>query len=143
MSSTLGAVPSGAFGYDADDRLTTDVYDANGNTVSSGGIGNSYDFENHLVQQGGATMVYDGDGNRVKKTVAGVTTTYLVADQNPTGYAQVVSETMATSTTRETQSFVYGLERISQTRTYQANNQNQTQTSYYDYDGHGSVRALK
>ena len=54
------------------------MYDANGNTVSSGGITNTYDFENHLIGQGGATMVYDGDGNRVKKTVAGVTTTYLV-----------------------------------------------------------------
>src|SRR5579864_3740016 len=142
MSSTLAAVPSGAFGYDADDRLNTDVYDANGNTVSSGGIGNSYDFENHLVQQGGATMVYDGDGNRVKKTVAGVTTTYLVADRNPTGYAQVVSETIAgPGTNRDVRSYVYGLERISQTRQF-FNGQNFTQTSYYDYDGHGSVRAL-
>ena len=38
--------------------------------------------------------------------------------------------------------FVYGLERISQFRSFQANNQGQTQTSYYAYDGHGSVRAL-
>ena len=35
--------------------------------MNSGGITNTYDFENHLIAQGGATMVYDGDGNRVKK----------------------------------------------------------------------------
>jgi hypothetical protein len=29
------------------------------------------------------TIVYDGDGNRVSKTVAGVTTTYLVDTLNP------------------------------------------------------------
>ena len=39
---------------------------------------------NHVVQEGsGIKMVYDGDGNHVKKTVAGVTTTYLVDTQNP------------------------------------------------------------
>ncbi len=37
-------------------------------------------------------MVYDGDGNRVAKTVNGVTTHYLVDDLNPTGYPQVVEE---------------------------------------------------
>jgi hypothetical protein len=94
QTSTVSAITSGGFGYDADDWLTTDVYDANGNTISSGGINSVYDFENHLIQQGGVTIVYDGDGNRVQKTVAGVTTKYLVSDVNPTGYAQVVSETI-------------------------------------------------
>ncbi len=32
----------------------------------------------------------NGDGQRVRKTVAGVATTYLVDDLNPTGYAQVL-----------------------------------------------------
>ena len=44
------------------------------------------------MQRGGVTIIYDGDGNRVKETVAGVTTSYLVAEQNPTGYAQVLDE---------------------------------------------------
>jgi hypothetical protein len=78
--------------------------------VSSGGIANVYDFENHLVQKGGATLVYGGRGsgcvltnperkigNRVSKTDAGATTTYLVDTQNPTGYAQVVYETFSGS----------------------------------------------
>jgi hypothetical protein len=55
-----------------------------------------YDFENHVVQAGAGIIVgYDGDGNRVKKTVAGVTTTHLVDRQNPRGYAQVVQESFA------------------------------------------------
>ena len=139
MTSTLAPVPAGLWNYDANDRFTTgDTYDANGNTVSSGGISYAYDFENHLVQKGGMTVVYDGDGNRVSKTVGGVTTTYLVDDLNPTGYAQVVLET----TGSETRQYGYGLELISQLRTYTVNGAQQTQKSYYVYDGHGSVRAL-
>jgi RHS Repeat len=37
---------------------------------------------------------------------------------------------------------VYGLERISQFRSYFINGVSHTQTSYYVYDGHGSTRAL-
>ena len=36
-----------------------------------GQFGNVYDFENHLVQHGAITIVYDGDGNRVAKTAGG------------------------------------------------------------------------
>ena len=105
-----------------------------------------YDFENHVIQAGaGIAMAYDGDGNRVSKTVAGVTVKYLVDPQNPTGYAQVVQENFGftSSANRElSRTFVYGLERISQVRSYLANNTSHTQTSYYVYDGHGSTRAL-
>jgi RHS repeat-associated protein len=139
QSSTLPAITSGGFGYDADDRFTAgDTYDANGNTVSSGGIVNVYDFENHLVQQGSVKVVYDGDGNRAEKIAAGVTTVYVTASVNPTGYAQVVEENFSGSTTESIRYFVYGLERISQRRQFT----NGTQTSYYVYDGHGSTRAL-
>jgi YD repeat-containing protein len=110
------------------------------------GVGYVYDFENHVIQAGaGITMVYDGDGNRVQKTVAGVTTKYLVDTQSPTGYAQVAYETFngSTSASREiSRIFVYGLERISQFRSFFINGVSHTQTTYYVYDGHGSVRAL-
>jgi RHS repeat-associated protein len=146
ITSTLAPVPEGLWNYDANDRFTAgDTYDADGNTVSSGGIANVYDFENHLIQKAGVTIVYDGDGNRVSKTVAGVTTTYLVDTLNPTGYAQVVYESFngSSSGNRElNHSYVYGLELISQTRSYVANFQSATQKVYYVYDGHGSVRAL-
>ena len=146
ITSTLAPVPAGLWNYDANDRFTAgDTYDADGNTVSSGGIANVYDFENHLIQKGGVTIVYDGDGNRVSKTVAGVTTTYLVDTLNPTGYAQVVYEAFSGSSSGNYElnhSYVYGLELISQTRSYVANFQSATQKIYYVYDGHGSVRAL-
>ena len=36
--------------------------DANGNTTSSAGITNLYDFENRMTQNGSVLLVYDGDG---------------------------------------------------------------------------------
>src|ERR1700704_5594644 len=80
--STLPGYPGGLLNYNANDQLTTDAYDAEGNTVGSGtntgSNGYVYDFENHVIQQGGITMSYDGDGNRVQKLVAGVYTNYLI-----------------------------------------------------------------
>jgi len=141
MTSTVPAIPAGLFNYDADDRFTAgDGYDANGNTTSSGGIQNTYDFENRLVQKGGATIVYDGDGNRVAKTVAGATTTYLVDTQNPTGYPQVLVE--SNSQSGASTQYLYGLALVAESRTTTVNGTQQTQTSYYVFDGHGSVRAL-
>jgi len=107
----------------------------NGNTITSLGTGNSYDFENHLVQHGFVTMVYDGDGNRVSETVGSVTTNYLVDTQNPTGYAQVADELVGGTVTR---SYSYGLERISESQTLNSS----WTSSFYGYDGHGSVRQL-
>jgi RHS repeat-associated protein len=135
--STLAGVSSVSFGYDVDDRLSADTYDAAGNTVSSGGLGNLYDFENRLVQRGSVSIVYDGDGNRVSETAGGVTTKYLIDDQNPTGFSQVIAETGSDGGTR---TFVYGLERISQLQFIPSSNS--SVTSFYIYDGHGSVRAL-
>ncbi len=135
MTSSVPAIPPGQFNFDTDDRLTTDNYDANGNTISSGGILNSYDFENHVVQHGNVTIVYDGDGNRVAETVGGVTTNYLVDTNNPTGYAQVVEELQNGAVVR---AYSYGLERISETQKLNG----VLTTNFYGYDGHGSVRQL-
>jgi len=85
MSSTLSEIVGGSYSYDTNDRLTTDTYDANGNTTSSGGFSSLYDFENHMTTNGTTTMVYDGDGNRASETVGGATTKYLVDTVNPTG----------------------------------------------------------
>jgi YD repeat-containing protein len=93
--STIPGYPGGLSNYNPNDPLATDTYDANGNTTASTGLGYAYDFENHLVQQGGLTIVYDGDGNRVAKTTATGTTKFLVDELdelNPSGYAQVVDE---------------------------------------------------
>jgi RHS repeat-associated protein len=135
LSSTLPPAGGISYTYDADDRLGSDQYDSDGNTTISGGIANTYDFENHLITHGGVSVAYDGDGNRVSESVAGVTTNYLVDTGNPTGYAQVVDELQGGTITR---AYSYGLERISQTQTLNAT----STTSFYSYDGHGSVRQL-
>ena len=135
MTSTLAAVPGGTFMYDNNDRLTTDTYDSNGNTVSSAGIADTYDFENRMLTHGAVTMVYDGDGNRVSETVGGTTTKYLVDTLNPTGYPQVMDELVSGAVTR---TYSYGLQRISENQKIGT-----TQTaSFYGYDGHGNVRYL-
>jgi len=100
--STLPGVVSESSSFDANDRLTGDTYDANGNTVAGLDAGRAtlgcvYDFEDRIVAATTASgasvsIVYGGDGNRVAKTVDGVTTFHLVDNQNPTGYAQVFDE---------------------------------------------------
>jgi len=72
MTSTLSAIPGGSFSYDANDRLTTDNWDANGNTISSGGISYGYDFENRLLTPGAVLILYDGDGRWLSLTCLGV-----------------------------------------------------------------------
>jgi RHS repeat-associated protein len=135
MTSTLSGVPGGTFSYDTNDRLTTDTYNANGNTVSSAGIANTYDFENHMLTHGAVTMVYDGDGNRVSETIGGTTTKFLVDSLNPTKLPQVMDETVNGSVTR---TYAYGLQRISEDQLVSGS----WVPSFYGYDGHGNVRFL-
>ncbi len=136
-SSSLAGVPSGAWSFNADDQLGDESYDANGNVVAAGGKTFSYDSENHLVaMNGGAVqLLYDGDGNRVAKSVNGVITRYLVDDLNPTGYPQVVDELTSGAVTR---TYTYGLQRIAQDQVIS----NTWTPSFYSYDGMGNVRAL-
>ena len=108
--------------------------------LTSGGKTFTYDSENHMTSMTAngtvVTMVYDAFGNRVAKTVNGVTTQYLVEDDvNPTGLPQVVEETVNGAVTR---SYTYGLERISEAQPIQG----AWTPSFYEYDGAGSVRQL-
>lgn len=84
-------------------------------------------------------MMYDGDGNRVAKSVTsgGVTTTtyYLVDDLNPTGLPQVMDELTNGVVTR---TYTYGLQRISEDQIVNG----AWTPSFYSYDGMGSVRQL-
>ncbi len=131
LTSTLAALQAQSFTYDADDRNSGDTFDANGNTLTSGGVAYTYDFEDRLLTtSSGLTIVYDGDGNRVFETATGTTTKYLVDDQTPTGYPQITEELVGGAVTAQ---FTYGPMRISQRR---------TATSYYGYDAGGSVRQL-
>ena len=136
-NSSLSGVPSGSWSYNADDKLSSETYDADGNVTAEGGKAFSYDSQNRLVaMNGGAVqMLYDSDGNWVAKSVSGVVTRYLVDDLNPTGYAQVVDELTSGAVTR---TYTYGLQRISQNEVIS----NTWTPSFYSYDGGGNVRAL-
>jgi len=130
----VNAIPSsGTLNYDANDRTATDTYDNDGNTIAQAGVANIYDFENHLVQHGAVTIVYDGDGNRASETAGGITTKYLVDTQNPTGYAQVVDELQSGAVAR---TYTWGLTLLSKLEV------GSSQRSFYGFDGHGSVRSL-
>jgi hypothetical protein len=62
-NSTLPAIAAtGLLNYDANDRTSTDPYDANGNLLASGAGTNVYDFENRLVQAGGVKLVERENG---------------------------------------------------------------------------------
>ena len=124
--------------FNLDDWLSPETYDANGNTLTTGGKTFAYDSENHLVSMNGGavTMIYDAFGNRVSKTVGNVTTTYLVEDDvNPTGLPQVFEESVNGVLQR---TYTYGLQRISENQQIQG----AWTPSFYGYDGFGSVRQL-
>jgi RHS repeat-associated protein len=132
-NSSVNQVPSMSSTFDNNDRLTSDGYDNNGSTKVSNGKSYNYDFENKLTQTSdGVTIGYDGDGNRISKTVNGVTTFYLVDTNNLTGYAQVVEELQ--NGVGVVKSYTYGLDLISQ--------RSASGVNFYQYDGHGSVRGL-
>jgi RHS repeat-associated protein len=131
-NSNVNLVANQTSSYDVNDRINSDIFDSNGSTKVSNGKSYNYDFENHLTSTSdGITVVYDGDGNRVSKTVNGVTTKYLVDTNNLTGYAQVVEELQNNLVTKQ---YTYGLDLISQRQA--------SGVSFYNYDGHGSVRGL-
>jgi RHS repeat-associated protein len=139
-ASSLEGISSGSFNFNADDELASESYDANGNVTSTGGKSFTYDSENHMMTMSASgtavSMVYDAFGNRVSKTVNGVTTQYLVEDdKNPTGYPQVFDELTNGAVSR---TYTYGLQRISE---YQPIDSVWT-ASFYGYDGGGNVRQL-
>ena len=138
--SSLTSIASGSFSYNPDDEISSETYDANGNVLSTGGMTYTYDSENHMTSATGngkvVTMVYDAFGNRVSKTVNNVTTQYLVEDDvNPTGLPQVLEEVQNGAAVR---TYTYGLQRISESQMVSGT----WTTSFYGYDGAGSVRQL-
>jgi RHS repeat-associated protein len=140
-SSTFSGFSPVAGSYNAADQLSSETYDANGNTtLAANGNSYTYDSQNHMLTATGSgktiTMVYDAFGNRVGKTVNGVMTWYLVEDDvNPTGLPQVLEEKVGGAVERV---YTYGLQRISQYQFFD----NQWTASFYVYDGAGSVRQL-
>lgn len=136
-NSTVSAIPSTTNTFNGADHLNTDSYDDNDNTVAADGKTVAYDFRDKLksVNGGAITLAYDGNGNRVRKTVGGVTTNYLVDELNPTGYAQVIEELIGGQVHRV---YTYGTMLISQRQLVSGN----WVTSHYGYDGSENVRSL-
>src|SRR5437867_3870330 len=144
-SGTIGTLGAQSFNFDQRDQLDNDAvpttastyFDANGNTASYGGT-YTYDWANRLLTQASpsVTLTYDGAGNRTKKVAGGVTTWYLVATVNPSGYPQVVEELTGTTPSTLSKVYGYGLDLIDQRVITPAS------TSFYGYDGLGSVKFL-
>jgi YD repeat-containing protein len=62
-ASSLTGIPSGSWGYNADDEVSSESYDANGNVLAAGGKTFSYDSENHLMSMGSTVaLLYDDGG---------------------------------------------------------------------------------
>jgi RHS repeat-associated protein len=138
---TGGVLTNQTLGFDSNDRLSGVgvQYDAAGNTTSDPARAYAYDWADRITNASNPSVSvwHDGDGNRIKKVAGGVTTLYLVATVNPTGYPQVVEElTVSGSVTNVARRYTYGLDLISQIQ-----GTNGT-ISYYGYDGLGSVRFL-
>lgn len=142
-TSNVAGVPQSNVQVDNNDRLTTGGYDNNGSTMTSGGETYSYDFENRLTQatDSGTTIsiVYDGDGNRVSKSVNDGSSTdtieFLVDTNNHTGYSQVSEELQNGAVVRQ---YTFGNDLISQKQAIAGN----PAVHFYGYDGHGSTRLL-
>jgi RHS repeat-associated protein len=147
-TSTLSGIDPIAGSYNPNDQLSSESYDANGNVLSTGGMSYTYDSENHMLTASGngksISMIYDAFGNRVAKTVNGVTTQYLVEDDvNPTGYPQVVEElTGLIGSGVVARQYTYGLQRISENLSPAVTGNSTWTPSFYVYDGGGNVRNL-
>ncbi len=126
-----------SYEYDAANRLTrvdgvAYTWDANGNLLSDGVRSYSYDHANRLVRVVSGTLTtefaYNGVGDRVAKTVNGVTTDYVL--DPAAGLTQVLVE----STGGQTIGYLYGADLLAQ---YDSG-----RWAYHVDDGLGSVRQL-
>ena len=155
----LGTLANSGHLYDANDRLLTDQYDANGNTLQSTlpapfhfPVADVYDFENRLVRrtvwvEGQSWTIdrfHDGDGRLVAQAVDGATTYYLVDDLNPTGHSQVLEELALLNhdlAPTLVQTFGHALLH-QQTLEIGPDNNLDWQLRFHGTDAHGNVRYL-
>ncbi len=123
--------------YDAANRLTSVngvgyTWDDNGNLLNDGVRSYSYDHANRLTSVTSGTLTtgftYNGAGDRVAKTVGGVTTDYVL--DPAAGLTQVLQETTAGQAT----TYLYGHDLLAQ---YDSGT-----WAYHVNDGLGSVRGL-
>ena len=132
-TSTVPGIASQTEGYNTDDENNSATFDSDGNMKAVGSNQYAYDAENRLtsLNTGQAVYAYDGDGQLVSRTIGGVTTTYLIDSDNPTGYTQIAEERVGGAVVK---SYVYGSQRISMRAS--------GGTRFYGYDAHSGVRTL-
>jgi RHS repeat-associated protein len=132
-SSSVTGIANQTNTYDNNDRLLSDGWDPNGNTLTSSGNHYVYDSENRLLSLNTSQVyyAYDGDSQLVQKTAGGITTMYLVDSENPTGYTQIAEERVSGALAK---TYVYGAQRISL--------RDATGLHHYGYDAHSGVRIL-
>jgi RHS repeat-associated protein len=157
-------IPSQTQAFTVNDRLTTDTYDANGNTlvskeggtgvppVSSSSVTDIYSFDNRLIRRttpDGKTidLTYNPDGHRLSKYITQNALTqrlvhYLTDANNPTGYAQVIEEKhpLEAAESQLKKVNLYGHDLISSLIT--DHSALITKPIFYQYDGLGSVRSV-
>jgi RHS repeat-associated protein len=142
-TSTVSGLTNQVFSFNTNDWLSSDQYDGDGNTTNSSNNAYQYDPADELTNVNNAIfMVYDGDGSRVMKQVGGLTTYYVVDDQNPSGYPQVVEEKVDSGNgygPQPSKTYIYGSSLMGQQQFIAGI---PGTLSYYGFDGHGSVRFL-
>jgi RHS repeat-associated protein len=131
--------------YDAANRLTsvngqTYNWDDNGNLLSDGLRSYAYDHANRLTQVVSGTLTtqftYNGAGDRVAKTVDGLTTEYVL--DPAAGLTQVLQET----TDGQATSYLYGHDGSTALTTGLLAQYDSGTWAYHVNDGLGSVRQL-
>ncbi|WP_456446646.1 RHS repeat domain-containing protein, partial [Thiolapillus sp.] len=135
-----------SYGYDANGRLIF-RQDAGGDRIYSYTHENELNqvsTENHLVSYG-----YDAEGNRIRRSVDGIATRFLIDEQNPTGLSQsLVDYDDSNTALQEYVYFTHLLEKkdISGLRVYHHDGQRNVRllsdengiiTDTYEYDAFG------
>ena len=163
-------IPTQTQSFTVNDRLTTDTYDANGNTLRSADtlsapssssplpppsyVTDVYSFDNRLIRRTTADgktidLTYNPDGHRLSKFITQNALTqrlvhYLTDANNPTGYAQVIEEKdpLAASGQELKKVHLYGHDLISSRTRNASVPPTSSSPIYYSYDGLGSVRSI-
>jgi RHS repeat-associated protein len=120
-----------SFYFDAAGQTRTNVWDGAARQYGYDWAGRLTAFTNGAAV---VTLTSDADGNRIKKTVGGTTTWFLVATVNPSGWPQVIEEHAGASPGTLSRRYTYGLDLISQTAG--------GATRFFGTDGLGSTRFL-
>ena len=132
-SQTEAGLPK-AYAYDLANRISTAgyVYDNAERLINDTVHTYSYDSFGRLTGMAGGVTTsyqYDGDGNRVRETINGLTTNYLL------DMSAQLPQRLAATTVAGTERYLYGLVRVAQMTTTGA-------LRYETTDGLGNVRLL-